>query len=55
MHDNPDLDLLGDYPFQRLAALLDGVPSAEGVTPIMMQIGEPQLPQPDFVAGKSVV
>jgi aspartate/methionine/tyrosine aminotransferase len=52
MHDNPDLDLLGDYPFQRLAALLDGVPSAEGVTPIMMQIGEPQLPQPDFVAGE---
>ena len=50
MRDNPDLELLGDYPFQRLAALLEGVPAAEGLTPIMMQIGEPQLPQPAFVA-----
>ena len=50
MRDNPDLDLLGDYPFQRLGLLLEGVPSAEGLTPIMMQIGEPQLPQPAFVA-----
>ena len=50
MRDNPGLGLLGDYPFQRLAALLEGVPAAEGLTPIMMQIGEPQLPQPDFVA-----
>ena len=50
MRDNPGLDLLGDYPFQRLAALLEDVPAAEGLAPIMMQIGEPQLPQPAFVA-----
>lgn len=50
MRENPGLDLLGDYPFQRLGMLLEGVPPAEGMTPIMMQIGEPQLPQPAFVA-----
>lgn len=50
MRENPGLDLLGDYPFERLGELLEGVPAAEGLTPIMMQIGEPQLPQPDFVA-----
>ena len=50
MRDNPGLDLLGDYPFQRLGQLLEGVPAAEGLMPIMMQIGEPQLPQPAFVA-----
>lgn len=50
MRSNPGLDLLGDYPFTRLGQLLEGVPAAEGLEPIMMQIGEPQLPQPDFVA-----
>jgi len=30
--------------------LLKDVPAAEGMEPIMMQIGEPQLPQPGFVA-----
>lgn len=50
MRENPGLALLGDYPFQRLARLLDGVPAAEGMEPIMMQIGEPQLPQPGLVA-----
>jgi aspartate/methionine/tyrosine aminotransferase len=50
MREHSGLDLLGDYPFQRLASLLQDVPPAEGLDPIMMQIGEPQLPQPDFVA-----
>jgi len=50
MRDNPGLDLLGDYPFQRLAALLKGIPAASGVEPISMHVGEPQLPQPDLVA-----
>ena len=50
MYENPGLDLLGDYPFQRLAALLEDVPPAGGVAPVMMHIGEPKLPQPDLVA-----
>lgn len=50
MRDNPGLDLLGDYPFQRLAALLKDVPAAEGVAPVLMHVGEPQLPQPALVA-----
>ena len=50
MRENPGLDLLGDYPFQRLAALLEDVPPAEGVTPVMMHVGEPKLPQPGLVA-----
>lgn len=50
MRDNSALDLLGDYPFQRLAGLLADVPAPEGLQPVMMQIGEPQLPQPAFVA-----
>lgn len=50
MRDNPGLDLLGDYPFQRLAALLEDIPAAPGVEPILMHVGEPKLPQPDLVA-----
>jgi aspartate/methionine/tyrosine aminotransferase len=50
MRDNPGLDLLGDYPFQRLAALLREIPAAPAVEPIHMHVGEPQLPQPDLVA-----
>jgi aspartate/methionine/tyrosine aminotransferase len=52
MRENPELDLLGDYPFQRLAGLLEGIPAAEGLEPIAMHIGEPQLPQPDLVAAE---
>lgn len=44
---NPRLDLLTDYPFQRLAALLSGKPGAE---PLVMSIGEPQHRPPAFVA-----
>ncbi len=50
MRDNPALDQLGDYPFQRLAALLKDVPAAPGLAPVLMHVGEPQLAQPDLVA-----
>lgn len=47
MH-NPRLDVLTDYPFQRLAALLDGV--KPGQSSISMSIGEPQHPVPALLA-----
>ncbi len=47
---NSRLDHLFDYPFQRLATLLAGVGPPAGLTPWLMHLGEPQLPQPDFVA-----
>lgn len=45
---NPRLDLLSEYPFQRLAALLEGV--SPGADPLVMSIGEPQHPVPALVA-----
>lgn len=50
MH-NPRVDHLTDYPFQRLAALLEGVEPPAGVAPLVMSIGEPQHPVPDLVPG----
>jgi N-succinyldiaminopimelate aminotransferase len=47
MH-NSRLDLLTDYPFQRLADLLHGV--TPGADPVIMSIGEPQHQPPSFVA-----
>jgi N-succinyldiaminopimelate aminotransferase len=44
---NSRLDLLGDYPFARLTALLKDKPGAE---PLVMSIGEPQHPAPPVVA-----
>jgi N-succinyldiaminopimelate aminotransferase len=44
---NPRLDLLTDYPFQRLTALLREPPGAD---PLVMSIGEPQHNPPAFVA-----
>lgn len=46
---NPRLDLLSDYPFTKLRALLDAEPLAPGLTPINLSIGEPQHAMPDFV------
>jgi len=46
---NPDLDRLQTYPFQKLAALLDGVASPSGKEPIAMYIGEPKHPTPAFI------
>ena len=44
---NERLDLLTDYPFQRLAELLGGAPGPDA---IVMSIGEPQHPAPALVA-----
>ena len=46
---NPRLDILGPGPFQRLAALLEGLAPAPGLEPLNMALGEPQRPYPDFV------
>ncbi len=48
---NPRLDLLTDYPFQRLATLLQdpaGTPAA-GDQPLIMSIGEPQHQPPSLI------
>lgn len=44
---NPRLDHLTDYPFRRLAALLDGI--APRGKPLALSIGEPRHAPPDFV------
>ena len=45
---NERLDLLTDYPFQRLAELIAGItPKAD---PVIMSIGEPQHRPPSFAA-----
>ncbi len=46
---NPALDRLQSYPFQKLAALLDGVTPAPPQRPISLHIGEPKHPTPDFI------
>ena len=45
---NPDLERLHPYPFERLAALLDGVQPA-ALAPIPLSIGEPRHAAPQFV------
>lgn len=47
MKHNARLDLLTDYPFQRLASLLEGI--TPGQSPLVMSIGEPQHPVPALV------
>ena len=49
---NPRLDLLTDYPFDRLRALLGDVAPPDGVTPLTMTIGEPQHAPPALIAEK---
>lgn len=46
---NPRLELLQSYPFQKLAALLDGAQPAAGRQPIPLHIGEPKHPTPEFI------
>lgn len=48
MQNNPLLETLPDYPFDRLRALLNGVSPPEGLEPISLAVGEPQQPIPDF-------
>ena len=45
---NPRLSRLQPYPFERLRALLEGVPAPQ-YSPIRLSIGEPQHPAPPFV------
>ncbi len=45
---NPGIAALHDYPFQRLSALLDGT-QAPALTPVSLNLGEPQHPAPPFV------
>ena len=47
---NDRMAALSEYPFRRLADLLDGVAPAAGVAPIVMSIGEPKHPYPPLVA-----
>ncbi len=47
---NPRLDLLTDYPFARLRALLGDSRPPDGGEPLVMSIGEPQHPAPAMVA-----
>lgn len=48
---NPGLELLQPYPFERLAALLEGVEPAGEYTPVSLAVGEPQEPPPPHVIG----
>jgi N-succinyldiaminopimelate aminotransferase len=47
---NARLELLNDYPFQRLADLLAGITPRANLPPIAMHVGEPQHQPPAFVA-----
>jgi N-succinyldiaminopimelate aminotransferase len=46
---NPRLGLLQSYPFQKLAALLEGAEPSPGLRPIPLYIGEPKHPTPEFI------
>lgn len=47
---NPRLDTLQPYPFERLAALKDGITPPAGLAHIALSIGEPKHPTPAFIA-----
>jgi aspartate/methionine/tyrosine aminotransferase len=46
---NTRLDSLRDYPFVRLAALIEGVTPRANVEPILLSVGEPQHRPPEFI------
>lgn len=46
---NPLLGHLQPYPFERLSALKAGITPAAGYPSVMLSIGEPKHPPPDFV------
>jgi N-succinyldiaminopimelate aminotransferase len=46
---NPDLDRLHPYPFERLAALKQGVKPPPGLNHIALSIGEPKHPTPALI------
>ena len=47
---NARMDAVGDYPFDRLRALLGALEPPTGVTPIPLSLGEPQHAPPAFLA-----
>ena len=48
---NPVLENLPENPFPRLARLIEGVaPGGGNAAPILMSLGEPQHPVPEFIA-----
>ncbi len=49
---NPRLNLLTDYPFDRLRQLLDGTPPPAGVEPLALSIGEPKHTPPAMIAAE---
>jgi len=46
---NPNLTRLQQYPFQKLAQLLEGVNPRSDLTPINLSIGEPKHATPQFI------
>lgn len=48
MKNNPYLEVLPDFPFDRLRGLLEGVEPPAGLEPILLSVGEPQQPIPSF-------
>jgi len=47
---NPRYHDLPVYPFDRLRALLDPHPPAQGIEPISLAVGDPTFPPPDAIA-----
>ena len=47
---NARMDAVGDYPFDRLRALLGALEPPTDVTPIPLSLGEPQHAPPAFLA-----
>jgi N-succinyldiaminopimelate aminotransferase len=47
---NSDLDRLQPYPFEKLAALKQGITPPAGLDHIALSIGEPKHPTPGFIA-----
>ncbi|AFL74541.1 succinyldiaminopimelate transaminase [Thiocystis violascens] len=47
---NPDLERLQPYPFEKLAALKQGIQPPRDREPIALQIGEPKHPTPSLIA-----
>ncbi|MDO4879350.1 MAG: succinyldiaminopimelate transaminase [Neisseria sp.] len=46
---NPFLDQLQPYPFARLREALEGIAPPPGLSPVMLQIGEPKHPAPAVI------
>ncbi|MGP1394827.1 MAG: aminotransferase class I/II-fold pyridoxal phosphate-dependent enzyme [Inquilinaceae bacterium] len=46
---NDALQRLTEYPFPRLAGLLDGIAPPPGTRPVILSIGDPQHPAPDVI------